>query len=355
MTSKPRVAILGAGIGAAHLECYLALPSCYDVRLICDTDLDRARRLAGSSPDTLVLQSVDEAIAHDEVDLIDICLPPFLHAEVAEKALRAGKHVVCEKPVCASLAEFDRLASLAAAAGRHLLPVFQYRYGASIQRLRHLIRADVTGLPLVASLETHWNRGVEYYRTPWRGRRKHELGGAVLGHAIHMHDLMTAILGPVRRVSARIATRVNEIETEDCAAISLEMECGGLVTHSITLGAAEELSRLRLCFADLTAENDGTTPYDPGSEPWRFIPRNEDTRPRIDQALRDFQPGPNGFTGLFTDFHRILTTGDGADAMQETGRRSIELASAIYFSARTGQDIALPLPEDHPVYAGWAA
>lgn len=355
MTGKPRVAILGAGVGAEHLESYLALPGSYDVRVICDTDLDRARQLPGLSPDTLVLQSVDDTIGQDEVDLIDICLPPFLHAEVAEKALRAGKHVVCEKPVCGSLAQFDRLASLAASAGRHLLPVFQYRYGTGIQRLTHLVQENVTGRPLVASLETHWNRGNKYYETPWRGRRKHELGGAVLSHAIHMHDLLTATLGPVRRVFACTATRVNEIETEDCAAVSLEMDNGALVTHSITLGAAEELSRLRLCFANLTAENDGTTPYDPGAEPWRFIPRNEDAKLRIDAALREYKPAPNGFIGLFTDFHRILSTGKGADEMRETGRRSIELPSAIYFSARTGQEVTLPLPDDHPAYAGWTA
>ena len=116
-----------------------------------------------------------------------------------------------------------------------------------------MIAAEVTGKPLIASIETHWNRLPAYYQVPWRGRKATELGGAIISHAIHAHDLLTFTLGPVRRVFARLATRVNPIETEDCAAIVLEMACGALVTSSVTLGAAEELSKFRFCFADLTA------------------------------------------------------------------------------------------------------
>jgi predicted dehydrogenase len=108
---------------------------------------------------------------------------------------------------------------------------------------------------------------------PWRGRKATELGGAMLGHAIHAHDLLTFTLGQVRRVFAKVATRVNPIETEDCAAICLEMESGALVTSSVTLGAAEELSKLRFCFAELTAESPGVPPYRPAEGDWRFVAR----------------------------------------------------------------------------------
>ncbi len=352
---KRRVAILGAGIGRSHLDGYLALTDLYDVRVICDANLDRARTLAARSPHAATTELIDDAIDRDDVDLIDVCLPPHLHAEVAEKALHAGKDVVCEKPVCSSLVEFDRLAAQAEATERSLLPVFQYRYGVGLQKLSHLINANVTGKQLVASLETHWNRRAAYYDNPWRGRRAYELGGAVLSHAIHMHDLLTWMLGPVRRVFARTAVRVNDIETEDCASINLEMESGALVTHSITLGGADELSRIRVCFTDMTAENDGHAPYDPGAEPWQFRARPEGTQPQVDMALRDFSPGPTGFTGLLTHIYTALGSKGEAAVMQETGRQSIELASAIYHSAATGEDVRLPMVQEHPAYAGWNA
>lgn len=352
MSRKHTVAILGAGIGGAHLEGYLTVPDRFDVRVICDADEARGQGLAAKAPGAVALQSIDDTLARDDIDVIDICLPPFLHGEIAAKALAAGKHVICEKPVCGSLAEYDQLAAQAAAGQRLLLPVFQYRYSVALQKLRHLLAAGVAGKPLVAALETHWNRAAGYYDNPWRGKIATELGGAVASHAIHMHDLLTTYMGPAARVFARVGTRVNDIETEDCAAISLELASGALVTHSITLGAADEVSRIRLCFAEMTAENEGHTPYDPGVEPWQFMPRGDAAKPRIDAALAEFVPQPTGFTALFGEIADALDGGEG-DALVQAGRQSIELASAIYYSAAHHQDVALPIGSDHPAHQGW--
>jgi len=98
-----RVAILGAGIGAEHLAGYRALPDLFDVALICDLDLDRAQTVAGEVP---ISVDAETAITDPTIDLIDICLPPHLHVPMSLKALAAGKHVVCEKP----LASCKRLA-----------------------------------------------------------------------------------------------------------------------------------------------------------------------------------------------------------------------------------------------------
>ena len=158
--------------------------------------------------------------------------------------------MLCEKPLVGSLRDVERIQRAAESVGRAVVPVYQYRYGNGLARLRRLIAAGLTGRPLVASIETHWNRLPPYYDVPWRGRKATELGGAILSHAIHAHDLLTFTMGPVRRVFAKLATLVNPIETEDCAAICLEMASGALVTSSVTLGAADELSRFRFCFAE---------------------------------------------------------------------------------------------------------
>lgn len=354
MAAPHRIAILGAGIGAEHVEGYLAVPGRYEIRVICDTNLERGQALASKLPNAVAVTAIDDVVGRADIDVIDICLPPFLHGTVAAQALAAGKHVVCEKPLCASLAEYDDLAAQAAAAHRRLLPVYQYRYGVGLQKLSRLIAAGVTGKLMVASLETHWNRGAAYYDNPWRGRFDTELGGVVVSHAVHMHDLLTTFLGPVRRVFARTATRVTDIETEDCAAISLELANGALVTHSITLGAADEISRMRLCFANLTAENDGHAPYDPGAEPWRFIPRGDGAQDRINAVLREFQPCPTRFAGFFNEVDGALADQHKAAALVAAGRQAIELTSAIYHSATHGGDVQLPLADDHPAYQSWA-
>jgi predicted dehydrogenase len=347
-----RVAILGAGIGREHLDGYRALPARYDVRALVDLDAARAKAVGGDSG--IRVESAIEAVLGDpEIDLIDVCLPPHLHLPVSLQALEAGKHVVCEKPLVASLADADRLLAAARAADRRLTPVFQYRYGPAMAQLRALIAAGLTGRAYAASLETHWMRGPAYYAVPWRGTWAGENGGAVLGHAIHNHDLMMMVMGPVRRLTAFTATRVNPIQTEDCAAISFEMESGALVTSSITLGAATDTTRIRFCFEGLTAES-GSSPYAPATGAWRFIAREPYDQARIDAVIASAPPGLTGFAGFLEANAEALEGRPGREVTAEDGRRSIELVTAIYQAAREGRAVSLPLGPDSPLYAKWA-
>jgi predicted dehydrogenase len=354
MSRQFRVAVIGAGIGAAHVEAYCANAALYQVAVVCDLDAERANKVAAKAGAAMAT-SYDAVLAHDDIDLIDICLPPTLHLQAIEQALQSGRHVVCEKPLVGSLRDVERIQRAAETAARTVVPIYQYRYGNGLARLRHLIADEVTGKPLVASIETHWNRLPDYYEVPWRGRKATELGGAIIGHAIHAHDLLTFTLGPVRRVFARLATRANAIETEDCAAICLEMASGALVTSSVTLGAAEERTKFRLCFADLTAESPGVPPYRPGEGVWRFIPRGTRRQADIDASLQGFTPRQQSFAGLFEALHPALDGTAPWPLTLQDAYRSLELISAIYYSAATNTAVELPLPADHPVRDGWAA
>ena len=176
------VAILGAGIGAQHLDGYLALPDRYRVAAICDLDAEKAGALAAKAPGCAAVSDADAVIADPAIDIIDICLPPHLHGPIAMKAFAAGKHVICEKPIAGSVAEADRMLEAAQASGRLFAPIFQYRYGRGLYQLAALQERGLAGKPLVATLETHWNRTADYYAVPWRGKWASERGGAVLGH-----------------------------------------------------------------------------------------------------------------------------------------------------------------------------
>lgn len=278
-----RVAIVGAGIGAEHAAAYAAVPDRFKIAAICDLDATRGKALAAMSG-TVWTPSLDTVLQDPAVDVIDICLPPHLHFSAATDALAAGKHVICEKPLVSSLAEADRLAAAAKSAGKQVFPVFQYRYGTGAAQMRALARAGLTGRPFAATLETHWNRDSAYYQVPWRGTWAGENGGAILGHAIHIHDLLTAFLGPVASVHAELGTRVNTIEVEDCAALAIRMASGALVTSSVTLGAADDSSRLRLVFEGLTAQSD-TAAYAPCAKGWTFAARAPFEQAAIDAVL----------------------------------------------------------------------
>lgn len=351
MSNRLSVAIVGAGIGALHLDGFLELPGIFEVRTICDLDLDRARPLAAKAG-CGCRDDLDSVMTDPGVDIVDICLPPHLHVPTASRALRAGKHVICEKPLAPSLAGADQLVALSRETGRRVFPVFQYRFGPATARLRALVDAGLAGRPFAAALETHWDRGPDYYATAWRGTWAGELGGAVLGHAIHAHDLLTAFMGPVKRVHAELATLVNPIETEDCAALTIRHASGAVSTSSITLGAATDTSRFRFVFEGLTAES-ATLPYAPAEGDWTFTARSPRSQSDIDAVVAGVPDSPAGYAGLFSAVSDTLAGSSGDDVTLLDARRSIEFATAVYASSRAGTPIDLPLPDDHPLANGW--
>ena len=341
------VAILGAGIGEKHLAAYLRLPERFKVTYICDLNSNLAQVLA-SQVDATTSNSLDEVIANPSVDIVDICLPPPLHVPVALKALAQGKHVILEKPIAGSLRDADRLANAEAKSPGKVFPVFQYRYGRSFDAMAALELAGFLSRPLAASLETHWNRSSDYYNNPWRGTWDHEFGGAVLSHAIHAHDLLTHAFGPVAEVSAVLATRTNPIETEDCAAIAFTMKNGATAASSITLGAADDTSRLRLIFDDITVEST-RLPYTPGEADWTFQARAPEQQGAVDHIVASVSCANEGFTGFCAAVADALDGVMGAEVTLSDGIASIELAAAIYQSDRSGQRISLPLDRCLPI------
>ncbi|WP_417269794.1 Gfo/Idh/MocA family protein [Celeribacter sp.] len=349
---KVNVAIIGAGIGRKHYIAFRALPDLYTIRTICDVNIARAQAFVEADTDTRLTDDFAGVLADPEIELMDICLPPHLHFDFTARALRAGKDVICEKPLCNSVADVDRLIAISKETGRTVYPVFQYRFGNGIARLRALIDSGLAGRAFVASMETHWNRDSEYYVVDWRGTWVGEQGGAILGHAIHMHDLLSFVLGPVDNVFARVDTRVNDIEVEDCAALSIALRSGALATSSVTLGGANDTSRLRFCFEGVTAES-GTVPYAPAEGEWTFTARAPVTQEQVDAVIAatpDQAGGQVGFSiqvfnamrGLASEFVNI-----------DEARRSIEFVSAVYQSSRSGTPVSLPLDVTDPTYTGW--
>lgn len=343
-----RVAILGGGIGAEHLAAYRQLGG-FAVTHIVDQDADRRAILC---TDGIVGLDTIEAALRADVDLIDVCLPPHLHAEVTLAALRAGKHVICEKPLATSMAQFDQVLACAKETGRAVFPVFQYRFGPAFDQLAALRAAGLTGAPRAAALETHWCRDSAYYAVPWRGTWAGEQGGAVLGHAIHAHDLLSHVMAPVVAVTARLGTLVNPIETEDTGALIFELAGGALATSSITLGAARDETRLRLVYEHLTATSD-TVPYAPGTGTWTFTARDAAHQAEVDAVLAHTATGHAGFAGFLTEVDAALKGRPNRAVTLEDGAASIALVTAIYASARSGARVRLPLTETHPLWKGW--
>lgn len=372
---KLRVAVVGLGVGAQHVAAYKSLPNLFDLAAICSLEDDKNRQLAAEYGVPLTLTRYDALLAMPDLDVVDICTPPMLHRPQTIAALRAGKHVVCEKPLTDSLASVDEIARVEAESGRRLMPVFQYRFGGGLQKVKRLVDAGLAGPPLAASLEVHWRRRADYYTVPWRGKFATELGGVLTTHAIHAVDMLTYVFGPIRSVFARTSTRSNPIEVEDCAAVVLEHTDGALSTLSCSLGSAAESTRHRLVFANVVAESN-TRAYTNSLDPWTYTPDRPEVAGEIARALADYDATaaaealvasgaakgqtltgytpPARYDAQLLRFYHAITRNTPLPVTLADARSAIELLTAMYHSARTQAPVTLPLGPDHPAYAGWS-
>ncbi len=352
---KYQVAIIGTNIGAKHFEEFQKVSERFNVHTICGLTKDNIDNILKSNTKTKASLHFDEVLKIKEVDIIDICLPPHLHFSACKKSLKSGKHVICEKPLVSSLKEIDELEKISIETGKIIFPVFQYRFGLGFTKLKKLIKSGIAGKPFVASLETHWNRDKEYYLKPWRGTWKGEQGGAILSHSIHIHDLVSMILGPVSNVFAKLTTRVNNIEVEDCATLSIEMKNGALVTSSITLGAANDTSRLKFCFSGLTAESAASPDkaYNPAEDEWKFLPRYPVTQKQINNILSDIDKPKSWYAGMFNEIANKLDGIISDEVKLEDARKSLEFITAVYMSAQKNRNIKFPIDKKNPFYSSW--
>ena len=353
--NKYQVAIIGTNIGAKHYEDFQKVSDKFNVHTICGLTREAIDNILISNNETQISLNFDEVLEIKEIDIIDICLPPHLHFSACKKSLEAGKHVICEKPLVSNLKEIDELEKISKETGKIIFPVFQYRYGLGFSKIKALIQSGLAGKPLVASLETHWNRGKDYYSKPWRGTWKGEQGGAILSHSIHIHDLISMIFGSVSNVFAKLTTRVNNIEVEDCAALTIEMKNGSLVTSSITLGAANDTSRLRFCFDGLTIESGASPdkPYNPAEDEWKFLARLPVTQNQVNEVISKVNKPKSWYAGMFDEIANKLDGKNSDEVKLLDARKSVEFVTAVYSSSRQGKNISLPIDKNNPLYTSW--
>ncbi|WOI55892.1 Gfo/Idh/MocA family oxidoreductase [Palleronia sp. LCG004] len=349
-----RVAVIGLGVGRGHIEeAWASLPGKFELAVVCDLDRERRESVA-ETYGCEASDDFDAVIARDDIDIVDICTPPALHVAQVKAVLAAGKHAICEKPLAASLDEVGELERAEEEARGVLMPVFQYRFGSGAMAARRIIDEGIAGKPLVATAETHWFRDAAYFDNPWRGTLKAELGGTMTTHAIHIHDMMCWLMGPVSGVFGRMATRVHAIETEDTASASVAFASGAMGSISACTASQDEFSRLFMAFEHVSFETT-RAPYAVGRGPWTITARDPDLQARCDEIAAECAEVPERFAGQMTAFHEALEAGAPPPVGVGDARDAIAFLTAFYRSAATRSEVALPLAQDDPARAGWLA
>lgn len=219
--------IVGYGaIGPVHAE---ALSGIEDVTLYGICDIDKERADAGAEKyGCKAFYSFEDCLDDNEIDSIHICTPHYLHFEMIEKSLAAGKQVVVEKPVTMKKEEFSSL--LSKYARKPVYPILQNRTNTCVKKLKEIIDAE-SGLGKLIAVKgiLTWHRDASYYNSDaWRGTLNYEGGGVLINQAVHTLDLMIYLGGNVECVNATTSNKSLEgvIEVEDTADALLKFKNG---------------------------------------------------------------------------------------------------------------------------------
>jgi len=349
------IAVIGTGaIAEAHLYAYQREQGRARLAAVADVDEGRARAAAARYGVPDVYTDYCELLARDDVDAISICAPPFLHVQMSVDSLLAGKHVLCEKPVAPTLAELDRIEEAARKSGRVFSGVFQLRFGKGAQQLRILLDEGRFGKLHLGVANTLWFRDDAYYdQVSWRGTWAQECGGVTVSQAIHLIDALVWFLGEPRSVFARAGSFRRNIDVDDTAVAVIQFEGGAIGQVTSTVSAAgPERSRLEIYGSELSAVSQGPV-YDSTSEPFALSSTIAADAQAIRQEVEERVP--RGFKllhrGAIDDFLTAINTGCRPLADVEACREVLQVTTAIYKSAMTGQPVNLPIGRDDPFYS----
>src|SRR5690242_6845314 len=189
------IGIVGTGVIATmHAAAIAILPR---ARLAAVTDVAGGAAAAFAAASGCAAEpGLDQLLARPDVDVVCVCVPSGLHAEVGVRAARAGKHLVVEKPIDVTLTAADRLIAAARAAGVVLTVISQHRFDPGLIELKRLLGDGALGRLVLAEASTKWYRTQAYYDSAeWRGTWAMD-GGSLMNQGIHYVDLLRWCMGP---------------------------------------------------------------------------------------------------------------------------------------------------------------
>ncbi|NLO04374.1 MAG: Gfo/Idh/MocA family oxidoreductase [candidate division WS1 bacterium] len=296
-------------------------------------------------------ESFEALLADERIEVVNILTPNAMHADFAIPALRAGKHVIVEKPPEMKLSKTDDMIAAAEENNRKLAISLQVRFRESIRAIKGAIEQGRFGKLLEGDAYMKWFRPSDYYHMDdWRSKRE-QGAGVTIQHAFHYIDLLHHLMGPVKVVDARMTNLMHpDVALEDTLKAFLYFENGaeGLVEASTALWPGRP-PRIEVNGADGTAVTEGEIVL-----AWDF----RDERPE-DEHVRQIgrgsvAAGGTGAADLSYEEHMWLVD-DMVDAIAEdrdpyitakNARHSLEIALAMYLSADAGEPVELPLPAD---------
>jgi len=338
-------AVIGCGhIGEKHAR---VLSELEEARIIavCDNVKDRAVEF-GKKYKAKPYTDYAKLLKNKDVDIITLCTPSGMHAQMTIEAAKAGKHVVTEKPMALTLRGADMMIETCKKNNVRLFVIKQNRYNPPIKRLKEAIDKGRFGNIFLANTTIRWSRPQKYYdEDSWRGTWRMD-GGVIMNQASHHIDLLRWLIGPVESVFAKIGTLAHNIEVDDTAVVVLRFKNGALGTIEATTGIfPKNLEGSIAVFGTKGSAKVGGSSVSK-MEVWDFKDfENED-----DEIMKFSTIPPDIYAyshrEVFKNIIGAIRTNKDPLISGIEGRATLELIQAIYKSARTGKEVRLPLEEE---------
>lgn len=354
MTEKLRFGLVGCGvIGPMHAQAISSLPDA-ELSAVADLVIERAQRLAVQYG-AHAYSDMGEMLARERLDVVTICTPSGMHGEHACRAMRAGCHVIVEKPMEIRLEAIDEMLRVQQERGVKLAIISQHRFDPAAQQVRALLDEGAFGRMVLGHAQIPWWRSQGYYDSgDWRGTWRLDGGGVLMNQSIHWIDLLQWMMGPVKSIAAYTDTLAHRMETEDAAVAVLRFASGALGTITATTGAYPGLATRLEIFGDKGSaviegdelgylhlardEREAVGAYGSGAKTSRTEPRESEGSAASDPAALAIR----SHALQIADMIRAIRE-DGTPLVDgHAGRRPVEIILGIYEAARTGKEVLLP-------------
>lgn len=339
---KLKVAIVGCGrISVCYEDAFRRLDELAEVVFAVDKDITLAKAFAEKSG-CAYTTNFDEILDQD-IDVVHLCLPHYLHPAMAIRAMKAGFHVLTEKPIAISLQDADKMIQVQKETGVKLGVIFQTRYTKSVEKLKEMIARGDFGKIISARSSLTWNRPAGYYEgNDWKGTWEKEGGGVLIDQAIHSIDRVRYMLdSDVEWIDGSIHNYAHPfVKVEDTANAAIMFKNGCLYSlyacntygtdSPITIELLGEKGRCGLIQDMGYYELDGTyaeirNTYETtnvGPDYWGSSHHIQ---------LRDF------YNSILTDTPVLV---DGLE-----GRKTLEMIKGIYLSSLKQERVYLPFED----------
>jgi len=332
--------IVGLGnISGFHVGAIRALPGC---RLVAVSSRSAERRAkAADELGVKAFADYREMLLVPELDVVCVCTPSGQHLGPAVLAARAGKHVICEKPLEITVERAERIVDACREGNVQLACIFQNRYASPYREVLGLLAERRLGQLVLGNAYIKWYRPASYYAgSEWRGTRRGDGGAALINQGIHTIDLLLDVMGPVRSVRGKVKTLVHSIEGEDVGAAVVEFESGAIGTieasTAVYSGFPERLE-IHGDAGSVILEGGKIVHLRTAAGDARALEPNGTTSGASDPLAIDAELHRRQYAEIVAAFRARRAP----EVSGEAGLRALRVVRAIYESSQTGREVAL--------------